>query len=98
VVRVTGGPGAGFPSTDDFYPSTAIYRGERGVATVQVCVDPKGRLTSEPSIVATTGSARLDQGALKLAKAGSGHYRASTQDGLPVSSCYSFRIRFDIKG
>ncbi|HEX4241401.1 MAG TPA: energy transducer TonB [Steroidobacteraceae bacterium] len=96
--RVTGGPGAGFPSTDDFYPSMSIFRGERGIATVQVCVDPKGRLTSAPSIVASTGSARLDEGALKLAKAGSGHYRATTEDGSPVSACYAFRIRFDLKG
>ena len=44
-----------------------------------------------------TGSARLDEGALKLARAGSGHYRATTEDGRPVNSCYPFRIRFQIK-
>src|ERR1700678_116521 len=38
VSRVQGGPGIGFPSTDDFYPSAAIFMGEKGSATVGVCV------------------------------------------------------------
>lgn len=97
VSRVQGGPGTGFPSTDDFYPSIAIFMGEKGAATVGVCVDSKGRLTSAPTLVQSTGSPRLDEGALKLARAGSGHYRASTEDGTPVNSCYSFRIRFDLR-
>jgi TonB family protein len=97
VSRVQGGPGIGFPSTDDFYPSAAIFMGEKGTATVGVCVDSKGRLTSEPTMVQSTGSPRLDEGARKLARAGSGHYRASTEDGRPVNSCYSFRIRFDLR-
>jgi TonB family protein len=97
VSRVQGGPGIGFPSTDDFYPSAAIFMGEKGSATVGVCVDSKGRLTSLPTMVQSTGSPRLDESALKLARAGSGHYRASTEDGKPVNSCYSFRIRFDLR-
>jgi TonB family protein len=96
VNRVQGGPGIGFPSTDDFYPDAAIRRGEKGVATVRACVDGKGRLISEPTIIESTGSTRLDEGALRLAKAGSGHYRATTEDGQPVNSCYPFRIRFDL--
>jgi TonB family protein len=97
VNRVQGGPGTGFPSSDDFYPSIAIYHGEKGAATVKACVDGKGRLTSEPSIVESTGFSRLDDAALKLARAGSGHYRASTEDGRPVNSCYPFRIRFELR-
>jgi TonB family protein len=97
VNRVQGGPGSGFPSTDDFYPSLAIHMGEKGVATVRVCVDGQGRLNSEPTIMQSTGSSRLDEGALRLAKAGSGHYRATTEDGRPVNSCYPFRIRFDLR-
>ena len=97
VDRILGGPGLGFPSTDDFYPDASLRMGERGVATVSVCVDGKGRLTSGPTIVQSTGSTRLDQGALRLAKAGSGHYRATTEDGRPVSSCYPFRIRFELR-
>jgi len=97
VNRVVGGPGKAFPNTEDYYPFDARRRGEQGVATVQTCVDEKGRLTAAPKLAQTSGSASLDEGALKLAKAGSGHYRASTEDGRAVSSGYEFRIRFDFK-
>jgi periplasmic protein TonB len=97
ATQVQGGPGVGFPDPDDFYPSQARRLEEQGIATVRVCVDAKGRLTSDPTVQQGSGSARLDEGALKLARAGSGHYRASTEDGQPVNSCYPFRIRFQIR-
>jgi TonB family protein len=97
VTQVLGGPGAGFPNTDDFYPPQARRLDEQGVGTVQVCVDANGRLTADPTLVQGTGSARLDDGALKLARAGSGHYRATTENGRPVNSCYAFRVRFQLK-
>lgn len=50
--------------------------------------------TSDPTIVQTSGVAQLDQGALRLARAGSGHYRPSTENGRPVAACYAFRVRF----
>jgi TonB family protein len=95
--QVQGGPGLGFPNPDDFYPVLARHLEEQGVATVRVCVDANGRLTADPTTLQGTGSPRLDEGALKLARAGSGHYRASTEDGQPVASCYPFRIRFQLK-
>jgi TonB family protein len=97
VSRVAGGPGKGFPNTDDFYPADALRRGVSGAPTVQVCTDDKGRLTGAPTLVQTSGSTGLDDGALRLAKAGSGRYRASTEDGRAVSSCYSFRVVFHIR-
>jgi periplasmic protein TonB len=97
VNRVIGGPDKGFPATEDFYPSAARRLGEEGVATTRVCVDTRGRLTGAPTIEKSSGSARLDEGALKLARAGSGHYRPSTEDGVPVSSCYSYRIKFALR-
>jgi TonB family protein len=97
VIRVQGGPGSGFPNTDDYYPSIAKRMEEQGVTTVRVCVDPSGRLTALPTIAQTSGSPRLDDGALLLAKAGSGHYRAATEDGRAVISCYSYRVRFALK-
>lgn len=97
VTQVQGGPGAGFPDPDDFYPPLARHMDEQGATTVRVCVDVNGRLTGEPTTLQGSGSQRLDEGALKLAKAGSGHYRASTEDGRPVNSCYPFRIRFQLK-
>jgi hypothetical protein len=96
VNRVLGGPGKAFPNTEDYYPPTEIRMGRTGIATVQVCTDERGRLTAAPALAQTSGSAGLDQGALKLAKAGSGHYRATMEDGRPVSSCYPFRIKFDM--
>jgi TonB family protein len=81
----------------DFYPPPSIHLREQGVSTVRVCVDAKGRLTSDPTTLKGSGSARLDEGALKLARAGSGHYRAATEDGQPVGSCYPLGIRFQLK-
>jgi len=97
VTRVQGGPGAGFPDPDDFYPPLARHMEEQGATTVRVCVDVNGRLAADPTTLQGSGSSRLDEGALKLARAGSGHYRATTEDGRPVNSCYPFRIRFQLK-
>jgi hypothetical protein len=36
--RVPGGPGQGFPTTDDYYPEISRRLAETGVANVQVCV------------------------------------------------------------
>ena len=97
VNRVQGGPGSGFPNTDEFYPSLSKWKLEQGIATVRVCVDASGRLTADPTTVESSGSARLDAGALQLAKAGSGHYRPTLEDGKAVNSCYSFRVRFELR-
>ena len=97
VRRVAGGPDAGFPDTADFYPSLSLRLEEEGLSTVQVCVDPKGKLLADPTLVASSGKARLDEAALRLARAGSGHYRSTTEDGRPVSSCYPLGVRFQLK-
>ena len=97
VATIVGGPGAAFPNTRDYYPLAAIHLGEEGVTTLRVCVDERGRLNGAPTIALPSGSVRLDEGALKLAKAGSGRYRPSTEDGRPVSSCYPLRIRFSLR-
>jgi TonB family protein len=83
----------GTPPAD--YPPAPIRMGEKGIAAVRVCVDGNGRLSADPTIARSSGSAMLDEGAVRLAKAGSGHYRATTEDGRPVSSCFPFLIRFD---
>ena len=96
VDRIVGGPGKGFPATADYYPDASRRLGEQGATAVQVCVDPRGRLTSEPTIAQSSGSVRLDGSALTLARAGSGHFRPTTEDGRAVSSCFPFRIRFEL--
>ncbi|HEV2269684.1 MAG TPA: TonB family protein [Steroidobacteraceae bacterium] len=97
ITRVMGGPGAGFPNTGDYYPSDARRLDEAGNTVVSVCVDPSGRLTAAPAIVDSSGFKLIDQGALGLARAGSGHYRPTTENGRPVSSCYAFRISFRLE-
>jgi TonB family protein len=97
VNRVMGGPGAGFPGADDFYPVDSIRLRESGIATVGVCVDAAGRLIGKPTIDRSSGRPSLDEAAVKLAKAGSGHYRATTEDGRPVSACYPFLVRFRLR-
>ena len=96
-VRVMGGPGAGFPDTEDYYPPAARRLGEAGATVVSVCVDASGRLTAAPTVVDSSGVGLIDQGALRLARAGSGHYRPTTENGQPVSACYAFRIRFQLE-
>ena len=91
------GPGAGFPNTDDYYPAAAIRAEEQGGIIMQVCVDTKGRLTAAPTTLQGTGIGRLDEAALKLARAGSGHYRATTEDGRAIESCYPLRVRFQLR-
>jgi protein TonB len=97
VKRVSGGPGKGFPNSEDYYPPAARRLGEQGNTAIEVCVDPNGKLTAEPKVMQSSGSARLDEGAIKLARAGSGHYRASTENGTPVGSCYSYLIKFNLQ-
>lgn len=97
LTRVMGGPGAGFPDTEDYYPSGARRLDEAGNTVVSVCVDPRGKLTAVPAIVDSSGFKLIDQGALRLARAGSGHYRPTTENGQPVSSCYAFRITFRLE-
>ena len=95
--RIPGGPGRDFPNTEDFYPSASKRMQETGAATVVVCVNEAGRLTREPALERSSGYVRLDQAAVKLARAGSGRYRATTENGQPVAACYPFKIRFELR-
>lgn len=96
VSRVPGGPGAGFPNAEEFYPAAARRLGEQGTAAVRVCVDASGRLRGSPTMAQSAGSSRLDEGAVRLALAGSGHYRPAKENGRAVDSCFSFRVRFTL--
>jgi protein TonB len=96
VNRVGAKPGKGFPNSEDYYPPSSKRLGEEGSVTVHACVDGKGKLTEEPTVAQTSGNARLDEGAVKLAKAGSGHYTPGTEDGQPVTSCLNFKVKFEL--
>jgi protein TonB len=97
IVRVQGGAGTTFPHAGDYYPDASRRSEEQGAAVLRVCVDPAGRLTSDPVRTESSGSGRLDAAAIKLAKAGTGHYRPTTQDGRPVADCYPIKIRFELR-
>jgi TonB family protein len=97
IVRVQGGAGPAFPHPDEYYPDASKRLEEQGATVLRVCVDAAGRLTSEPVWTETSGSGRLDAAAVRLAKAGSGHYVPTTEDGRPVPSCYPVKIRFQLR-
>lgn len=85
-----------FPSSDEFYPDASRRLEEQGIVTVHVCVGPDNKLTEEPSVVKGANT-RLDGGAVRLAKAGSGKYIAATEDGKPISSCVNFNVKFQLR-
>jgi periplasmic protein TonB len=90
-------PGKNFPTAEEYYPPASKRLGEEGSVNVHVCVGPNGKLTEDPTLAQTSGSARLDDGALKLAKAASGHYQPGTEDGSPTTSCTVFKIKFELR-
>ncbi len=84
-----------FPSTEDYYPAASIRLEEQGNVTIKTCVAPTGKLADTPSVVTSSGSPRLDEAAIKLAKAG--RFQAGSVDGAPVTDCFNTRIRFELK-
>jgi protein TonB len=87
--------GKNFPNTEDYYPPASTRLGEQGPVTIKACVGPTGKLSEDPTVVKTSGSARLDEGAVKLAKAG--RYLPASDDGKPVTECFMFTIKFQLK-
>jgi hypothetical protein len=65
-----------------------------GKSVVCICTDEKGILTREPVIAESSGDARVDSGALKMARVDSGRYIPPTADGHPQSACFRFAIDF----
>jgi protein TonB len=95
--RTAAGPGKNFPNCDDYYPPASRRLEEQGVTVIAFCVDGSGKLTGDPTIGQSSGSARLDEAGLKCAKSGSGRYKAPTEDGKAVAGCGRFAVRFQIK-
>jgi periplasmic protein TonB len=87
--------GKNFPNSADYYPAASMRLGEEGSAIVHACVAPTGKLSEDPTIAKTSGSSRLDEGAIKLAKAG--HYVAGSEDGKPTTGCFNMSIKFQLK-
>jgi protein TonB len=87
--------GKNFPNPDDFYPPSSIRMEEQGSVGVRVCIGPGGKLTEAPLVARTSGYARLDEAALKLARAG--HYIAGSIDGVPNIECMQLPVRFHMR-
>jgi periplasmic protein TonB len=97
-VRRTGvGFAKNFPNTEDYYPDASRRLEEQGIVTVHVCVGPDGKVTEEPTVQKSSGSARLDGGGVRLAKAGSGKYIPATEDGKPIPGCVNFNVKFQLR-
>jgi periplasmic protein TonB len=82
------------PNTSDFYPPASQRLSEEGTTTIQACVGANARLTSDPKVIKSSGHTRLDEAAVKLAKAaGQGAYVPATEDGKPVGGgCVNFNV------
>ena len=91
------GFGKNFPNSDEFYPDASRRLEEQGIVTVHVCIDGSGKVTEEPTVAKSSGSNRLDGGAVKLAKAGSGKYIAATEDGKPITKCINYNVKFQLR-
>lgn len=83
------------PNSEEFYPPDLRRQGIEGATTVRVCVDEKGVRSGNPVVELSSGNARLDEGALKVAR--SGRYARSVQGITPVPNCFRFHIGFQIK-
>lgn len=83
------------PDTQEYYPAEQRRLGIEGATNVRVCVNEAGALSGEPLIEASSGNARLDAGALNVAR--HGHYARSVQGDTPVGNCFRFRVNFRMK-
>ena len=87
-------PRATQPDSEEYYPPSSKRLGEVGNVVVKSCIDEKGKL-SEATVQETSSIARLDEAALKYAKAL--RYVPGTENGKPAPACFSFRVRFQLK-
>ncbi len=83
------------PDAEEFYPPELRRLGVEGATYVRVCVDRAGVRQGEPRIEQSSGNARLDEGAVNVAR--HGRYARSVQGEAPVPNCYHFRIVFRMR-
>lgn len=72
------------PADPPPYPPAAVRAGEHGLTGLDVCVDARGRVTSA-TLAASSGSARLDEAALKWVR--NARFTPGTLDGTAQSVC-----------
>ncbi len=79
-------------------PTAAIAAGSAahaggGASEVHVCADTSGKLTQEPVITHSSGSAALDAAAVMIAKSGAASYHPADAPG--VSGCAQLQVTFE---
>ena len=85
------------PSSEDYYPAAAKRAGEQGTATVAFFVNEEGKIT-EVKIQESSGSERLDEGALKYVKSWPrSAISPGTVDGKPAGMWHAIRVTFKLK-
>jgi protein TonB len=82
------------PSTDEFYPASARRAEIEGVTTVRACVGPDGRVAGDPTVTNGSGTASLDEAAVKWARRA--RFAPGTEDGAAVEMCTQFNVRFKL--
>lgn len=82
------------PNSEDYYPPDLRRLNVQGATNVRVCVDARGTRVGDPLVEESSGNARLDLGAVNVAR--HGRYARSVQGDTPVASCFRFRISFKI--
>ena len=90
-------PGPDFPNLAAYYPMEARRAGQQGSVVIHFCVDPHGRLTEPPSLGGSSGNDVLDNAAINLASAASGHYLPGSRGGEAIASCSNFKITFQLR-
>jgi periplasmic protein TonB len=83
-----------FPHSEDYYPAASKRLEEQGAPVVHTCIAAKGGLSQPPTISTSSGSPRLDEGAINLVKAGARYIAPGTEEGKPVDMCFDFRVKF----
>jgi periplasmic protein TonB len=82
--------GSGDP--DEFYPETSRRLEESGTALIYACSGATGRVEGTPRVEKSSGSARLDQAAVRFAM--HARYHPATEDGKPIPGCVKFNVVF----
>jgi TonB family protein len=61
---------------------------------VRACVGPDGRVAGDPTVTNSSGTASLDEAAVKWARRA--RFTPGTEDGTAVEMCFQFNVRFKL--
>jgi protein TonB len=84
------------PDSEEYYPSRAKRDEVEGRPIITLCVGANNKLTREPTVQTSSGSADLDQGAIRYGKAL--RLKAGSEDGQPLAEdCFNLAVKFQLK-